>query len=385
LDSPRHVRAISAQARSVAAPLRRRLADALPGAVPPGSVVLITCHRVEAYVPDNGNAGELRHLVPEGARILEGRDAVRHIASVAVGRDSVVLGEDEILHQLRAALASARREGPVHPTVDQVLTRALQAGRRSRSWQQGRRRSLGDVAVAAIERTHGSIAGRGVLVVGAGRMGSLAARSAVHAGAHVTVASRSQEHAIRLAEAVGARAVSLQGGLPGRELIGVIVALSGPWPMTESDAVRLVGGRAIVVDLSDPAALPAGVADGLGPRLVSADQIAMDGDADHPASSRLTRRMELLMDAVVEDVEAWIAAADTRSAAGALVRRADRARAIELDALWRRLPGLDADARAAIDGMTRHLAARLLQQPLEGLGPDRHGHDGHPARDAAAR
>ena len=110
--TPRRLAAITAHARRVTASDREGLAASLPGAVPVGSVTLVTCHRVEAYLhTDDAHLESFAALLPDGAGILEGDDAIRHVISVAAGLDSVVVGEDEILHQLRASLESTRAGG----------------------------------------------------------------------------------------------------------------------------------------------------------------------------------------------------------------------------------------------------------------------------------
>ena len=132
--------------------------------------------------------------------------------SVAVGRDSVVVGEDQILHQLRASVDAARAAGTLDPALERLFALALQAGRRARSWRQGPARSLADVALASIEQQAGAIRGRDVLVVGAGKMGRLAARAAVAAGASVAVANRSADGAAALAASTGARIEAFDPG-----------------------------------------------------------------------------------------------------------------------------------------------------------------------------
>jgi glutamyl-tRNA reductase len=378
----RSVLALTAHARDVPATDRERFAAALRATLPAGSVLLVTCHRVEGYlVSSTGEAAALlRDALPAGARLRAGDAAARHLVAVAVGRDSVVLGEDEILHQLRDALATTRGSGALDPGLDRLFGLALQAGRRARSWQQGRRRSLGDVAVDAIERVTGPVTGRSILVVGAGRMGALAARSAARAGASVVVANRTFERARALADAVGGQTADLDPGAGVAAAAGVIVALSAPWEIAPATMTAFVEGRGVVVDLSFPSAVSAALGRRLGDRLVTADQLALED----MGAARPEPRLDDLIDRSVHEFADWQARGDGRAAADALVQRADREREIELDALWRRMPSLEPEAREAIERMTRHLAARLLQQPLERLGRDPDGRDGKLIRDLFA-
>jgi glutamyl-tRNA reductase len=368
----------AAHARDVPAAERERFAARLRAVLPEGTVLVVTCHRVEAYAmgATENQSAELRDVTPAGGRILTGEAAVRHLMTVAVGRDSVVLGEDEILHQLRKALDAARASGRLDPAIDRLFGVALKAGRRARSWQQGRRRSLGDVAVDVIERGNGRLAGRRLLVVGAGTMGGLAARAAIRTGATVTIANRSPEAARALAEAIGGRAIHLDPGTDLADTAGVIVALGGPWTIEPATVAALVAGRAFVVDLSFPSAVSIELARQLGERLVTADQLTLAEGTDAPAGDGTDARLDALVDGSVAEWVEWLAGGDARSAADALMRRADREREIELHALWRRVPALEPETREAIEGMSRHLAERLLRQPLERLGRDADGRDG---------
>ena len=355
------------------------------------ALILETCHRVEAYVatPEELESVAFSAELPAGGRALSGEDAVRHAVTVAVGRDSVVVGEDQILHQLRATVDTARAEEGLAPGLERLFALALQAGRRARSWQPGPRRSLADVAVASIERLGGGVRGRDVLVVGAGRMGRLSARAARAAGASVAVANRTPEAAQTVAASAGARVESFDPGDRIGGFAGVIVALAGPWPVGPSTRDTLAASGIVVVDLSVPAAVLPELAEILGPRLVTADGLATaDLRADAPAAAgrqdATSARLDALVDRTVAEFLAWGARVGGRSAAEALVLHADRECEAELAALWRRLPDLDPDVRIAIEGMTRHLADRLLREPLERLGRDPDGRDGQAVRDLFA-
>jgi glutamyl-tRNA reductase len=375
--------ALVTHARHVAATDRERFATAVRQVTAGQAFLLETCHRVEAYLTSAADAQRFAAALPEGGRILAGHAAVHHAMTVAVGRDSVVVGEDQILHQLRVSVDTARATGALDPALERLFAIALQAGRRARSWRQGPARSLADVAIASIERQVGPIQGRDVLVVGAGRMGRLAARAADSAGASVAVANRSADGAETLAASTGAR---LEAFDPGARLVSyaaVIVALAGPWPIAEATGDGLAGTGTVVVDLSVPAAVPARLAEILGGRLITADALALV-DAEAGPTDGPIGRLDTLADRSTAEFVAWLKRRDGRAAAEALVERADRERAAELAALWRRLPDLDSETRVAIEAMTEHLATRLLRAPLERLGRDSDGRDERAVRDLFA-
>ena len=370
-------------ARFVPAADREAFARRLRTVTSDALVILETCHRVEAYAVglDDRAVAALAADLPAGGRLLAGHEAIGHAISVAVGADSVVVGEDQILHQMRAALDGARAAGPVDAALERLLALALRAGRIARSWQQGPRRSLADLALESIERTAGPLAGRDILVVGAGQMGRLTARAAVAGGASVSVANRTVAGAEGLAGAVGGRVVPFDPGDDVERFAGIVVALGGPWVLAGSTADLLAAGTSAVIDLSMPAAVPPGLAERLGPRLVVADGLARAGDRLVPPTDA---RIGGLIARTAAEFGAWQRGRAGRAAAAALVAHADRERETELEALWRALPDLDPDARRAIEGMTRHLARRLLRQPLERLGRDGDGRESRAVRDLFA-
>jgi glutamyl-tRNA reductase len=345
--------------------------------------MLETCHRVETYLTSADEAARLALALPAGGRALTGEDAVHHAVTVAVGLDSVVVGEDQILHQLRASVDAGRAAGTLDPALERLFAVALQAGRRARSWRQGPGRSLADVALASIEQQVGAIRGRDVLVVGAGKMGRLAARAAVAAGATVAVANRSASGAAALAASTGARTEAFNPEARIGSYAGVVVALAGPWPIGAATIDALAKSATVVVDLSVPVAVPVSLAESLDGRLITADALAL-ADIGPSAKDGSAARLDALVERSTGEFVDWLRGREGRSAAEALQERADRQREAELAALWRRFPDLEPEARDAIEGMTRHLADRLLREPLERLGRDADGRDGRAIRDIFA-
>lgn len=383
---PGTIVALVTHARQVPAIERERFAVRLRDELAGKALVLETCHRVEAYLicPDDAERMAVAVLVPAGGRALTGEPAVRHAIAVAVGRDSVVVGEDQVLHQLRESVDAARTAGGLDAVLARLFAIALRAGRRARSWRQGPPRSLADVALTAIERQIGPIRGRDILIVGAGRIGRLAARAATAAGASVSVANRSAEGAKSLAAMTGARIVAFDPGARAGAFAGVVVALSGPWPIGAGTAEALRANRTVVVDLSVPAAVPMPVGAAIGQRFVPADALALADAEPETLQDGTLARLEALIDSMTTEFLDWLAGRDGRAVAEALITRADREREAELAALWRRLPDLQPEARDAIEGMTRHLAKRLLREPLERLGRDSDGRDERAVRDIFA-
>lgn len=375
--------ALVTHARDVPAIERERFAAALQRELAGRALILQTCHRVEAYLGDADDAARLARELPSGGRALTGEQAIRHAMNVAVGRDSVVVGEDQILHQLRASVDAARAAGTLDAALERLFALALHAGRRARSWRQAPAGSLADVALASIVQQVGPLRDREILVVGAGKMGRLAARAAATAGASVAIANRSGDAAEALAASTGARIEAFDPEDRIGAFAGVVVALAGPWSIGSATIHALATSATVVVDLSVPAAVPESLAEILGRRLVTADDLAVI-DGGPATRDGTTDRLDALVEHSALEFVVWLKGREGRAAAEALKERADRECEAELALLWRRFPELEPEARDAIEGMTRHLADRLLRQPLERLGRDNDGREGRAIRDIFA-
>jgi len=117
------------------------------------AVILVhTCHRVELYVAQGAFGTGLLPQLPPGGQRLEDADAARHLISVACGLKSAVLGEDQILHQVRETYSLRHASRALNPLLDRLFQVALNAGRRAHGWFDGSPRSLGDVALDEIEK-----------------------------------------------------------------------------------------------------------------------------------------------------------------------------------------------------------------------------------------
>src|SRR5262249_47386286 len=188
----------------------------------PDAVALTTCHRVELY--GFGPAPSLTEL-----RVRRGADAVTHLMRVAAGLESAIVGEDEVLHQVRGALRGAQHNGSLDFRLLRVFESAIATGRRARSRRTASSGNLAQSAVAWLSN-RSDLSGRVVVVAGAGRMGAALAHSLAGVGAFVAVASRDPSRASRLAAVYSGQGVSLeQGAAMTTSAAAAAVALGGLW------------------------------------------------------------------------------------------------------------------------------------------------------------
>lgn len=377
------VTALVAHARWVPSIRREAFAAELAAMEPsPGAIAVHTCHRVELYVAPGAWGDRPLPELPVGGERLDDVDAARHLIEVACGLDSAVLGEDEILHQLRETVAARQGQLALDPVLDRLFQAALHAGRRAHTWFEGPPRSLADLALDAIARRAGPVDGRTILIAGTGRMGRLAALAAVRRGARVAITNRTEARARDLARELDGIVVPFGADDVLPTIDGAILAIGGLWRLGPNDLERLARSDAPITDLSSPPALPDEVQERLGSRFVSVDDLAA-GPVSEP-DDRLRRRLGTLVSDAGREYCRWLRARDAVPAIQAMARSAEARRLEELDWLLRRLGDLPDEERHLIEQMSHRLVAGILHAPLAALNADPSGDLERAARDLFA-
>ena len=332
------------------------------------AVLVCTCNRVEVYaVVEAFHAGLAdivgvlsRHAGVDTAALFEhlyvhyAGAAAEHLFRVAAGLDSMVVGEAQILGQVRTAYNSAREAGTVH-----TETGLDQAGRSV-------------VAEALVDAAHvlDGLAGRRALIVGAGSMGGLAAAALRRAGiGSVVIANRTEVNGVRLAESLGAQGVSASSvGLAGladriaaADLVVCCTGASGTVIVDGMVWARPAGRPLVICDLGLPHDVDLGVAEVPGVTLVDLESLQRRlGEA--PGGLDTGRAAAI----VAEELREYLAAqrsAEVTPTVTALRRRAAEVVDAEMLRLDSRLPELDAAVRAELARTVRRVVDKLLHTP----------------------
>jgi glutamyl-tRNA reductase len=372
------VLALIAHARGVPSAAREAFAAECEALEADDAIILVhTCHRVELYVALGafGDAS-LPHL-PAGGLRLQDAAAARHLINVACGLNSAVLGEDQILHQVRETYSVRHAARPLDPVLDRLFQVALNAGRRAHGWFAGSPRSLGDVALDEIERVAGSLLDQPILIVGAGSMSRLTAQAAARRGAQVTITNRTSERAATLARHIGGKTVDAPSDGTLGPFVGAVVAVSGKWAVHPQDAARLVESGTTVVDLSSPPAVSQTLQAQLGDRFVSIDDLAWGPQVE--LADGLRGRLETLVTESGGEYCRWLRSRDFLPAIQAMTDAAEARRCSEMAWLVRRLPSLSEQDRALVDQMSHRLVGGILHAPKSALRLDENGELGRAA------
>ncbi len=370
--------ALAAHARDVASEEREDFAAAAtPLAGDPRVLLVRTCHRAEVYAvlePGPDGAPLVLPRLPAGGRKLEGMETVRHAFATAAGLDSTVVGEDQVLHQLRDSVAQRHRMGTggsgLHPIILRLMETALHLGREARARRAGPPRSLGDVALDEMASAIGSLAGRRLLVVGAGRMARLVTAAATRRGAQVFITNREMEHAAVLAHGFDVDTVALGADDPLPEVHGVACAIAGAWALSHGQRAELIERDVPVVDLSSPPALDRELRESLADRYVSVDELAR-GPQD-AARAREHQRLRRVLDEAEQDFTRWLQTRHIAPTIEAISARAEQHRRDELERLFRRADLADHE-RELVEQMSRRLVAGLIHRPIATLREDEDG------------
>src|SRR5829696_5648120 len=345
------------------------------------AVVLSTCNRTEVYASVerfHPGVGDLRDAISELAytapeeladHVYTYHDtaAVAHLFTVAAGLDSALLGESEILGQVRRAWEVAALEGASGPTLNQLFRHAVEVGKRVRHQTGIGRRltSLSSAAVALAGERLGGLAGRRALVLGAGAMGERIATVAAARGASVVVANRTLDRALAVAARVGGQAVGLLELPTALAEVDVVLTSTGaPTVLVERAELEPVVARRteplLVVDVAVPRDVDPAVGSLPGVTLLDMDDLRASVDAGLAARRREVGRARDLID---EEVARFRDTASARSAAPlvvALRRRAEEVRAAEVARLGRNLSPAEQEA---LEALSRSLVAKLLHEP----------------------
>ena len=348
-------------------------------------VVLSTCNRTEVYAVAerfHGAFDDIRDFFSETSglpadevarHIYSQHDigAVNHLFAVAAGLDSAVLGESEIIGQVRDAWERAMDEGVSRSSLNMLFRHALEVGKRART-ETGISRSTASVSHAAVELAEdilGTLHGRNVLVVGAGEMGEGVATALSRAGAgSVVVVNRTVERGEALADKVGARVAHFENLETEVSAADVIVSCTGAGipVLTERlvhDARVGIDSPLLIVDIALPRDVEASVSHLPGVTLRDLDHLKEWANRGLEKRAAEVEQVRAIID---EETERFVADQTQRQAAPLIAQLRDAVEAVrvsEIERVVARLASFDDEQREILESITRGIVSKLLHNP----------------------
>src|SRR5262245_17015269 len=370
--------------------LREILRDVQATGVLAEAVLVSTCNRVEVYgvadVPGEARAVCFRHLCryrgvaaasvePYLYTHLDG-DAVRHAFRVAASLDSMLVGEPQILGQFKDAFALAQSCEIVGPTLHTLFTQAFAVAKRVRTETEIGRHAV-SVSFAAVElakKIFAGLEGRAVLLVGAGKMGELAARHLVEHGAFpIYVVNRTWSRAQDMARALSGTAVPFaELGMALSSVDIVITSTGSPEPVVTRDmTARALNGRRARPLFFIDIAVPRDVATEVGTLddvyLYDIDDLKQVVDANLRERAREAQRAETLVDREVAKFIIRLADVEVVPTIVSLRARLEDIRSGEVRKALARLPEASPETREAIEALSTAIVNKILHAPITKL------------------
>ncbi len=360
------------------------------------AVILSTCNRVEITVTTDDGADPQaivdsfladqkaieRETVGPCLYRYEGSDAIHHLFRVASSLDSMVIGEPQILGQLKAAYTSAKTCGALCGWLEGLMTRAFGVAKRVRS-ETGIGQMAVSVSYAAVElarKIFGSLDNRTIMIVGAGKMSELAARHLRGSGAsHVFVTNRTHERAVEMAQLFQGTPVEYTRFVAMLPEVDIVITSSGAphYILHKDEMQRVIAARRnkpmFLIDIAVPRNIEPAVNDVDNVYLYDID------DLQEVVNSNLRERMkeaehaEALVKEEVDRMLARLKVAEVTPTIVGLQEQLEQIRAVELDKLRRR-HALTPELEQAIDAMTRGMMNKVAHGPISEL----RNHAGHP-------
>ncbi len=351
------------------------------------AAILSTCNRVEVYA----TVPEARRGVEQLGQFLRDyhgfsspdflryyyvhfdKDAVRHLLRVASGLDSMVLGEDQILGQIRQALRLAEAAGTAGWPLSNLLREALRVGKRARTETQISRYSVSvsSVGVEKAKQVLGDLGSRSVLIVSAGEMGKLAGKIVRDSGARrITVTSRTFQRAADLAARLGGQAMPFDRLVEVIADADIVISSTGAsgfvlGPDAVAQAMSLRPQRPLVViDIAVPRDVDPAVARIDNVHLFDIDDLQSVSQASLHERQREAVKAECIIDAEVPRLMRWWQTLKVVPTIAELRQRAEAICQREVAKTLKKMPDLSEEEQARLDAMTQAIVKKLLHHPI---------------------
>ncbi len=358
-------------------------------------VILSTCNRTEVYtITDGDNQGIKSSLdflhkylgIPQHnlqlyTYVLEGKAAVEHLYRVTCGLDSMVIGEYEVLGQVRQTLEAAEEAAMASPPLRHLFQSAIRAGRRVRE-ETGISKnalSVSSVAVELAARAVGDLAKRKMVLIGAGEAGRLAARAARERGvSRIVVASRSRERASELATELDGLPLGMNRLAEELTTCDLVVACADAphhvldVPTVEAAMTQRREAPLVIIDIAVPRNVTPEVAKINNVFLYNIDDLTSISEQNRRQREGEMKKASEIISAELKEFFAWWQDLEVRPVVAALMKKAEDIRSSHLKRTLKKLPPLSEEQQYSLEMMTRAIVNKILKSPINSLKANGH-------------
>jgi len=351
------------------------------------AMILSTCNRVELVVHSEAGAPDLmgffnvffavdHSLLRPHVYEYREREAVRHLFRVASSLDSMVVGEPQILGQVKEAYAVAKSVGAARTDLDRLLQNAFSVAKRVRTETEigSSSVSIASVAVDLAEKIFGALEGKKVFLVGAGKMSELAARHLVHRGASsIFIANRTHERAVQLAAEFGGHVIRFDDLYTSADRADIIITSTGsPQPIFRPEhGAQFIHRRRnrpmFFIDIAVPRDVDPEMNRVEGIFLYDVDDLQSVAASNQTDRAKEAERAEAIIAAEVERYHKQLSVLDAVPVIRGLHRAAETMRQSELRNAESRLRSLSEEQWSAVEALTRSMMNKFLHPTLQAI------------------
>jgi len=363
-------------------------ASNLLASLTPHGVIISTCNRTEVFTisADNENktANGLKFLknclgvsddiLHQHIYTLEGSAAVKHLFRTASGLDSMIIGEYEILGQVKQALAAAEKARMTDLPLRHIFQSAIHTGRRVRE-ETGISKnalSVSSVAVDLATKAVGNLKSSRMLVIGAGDAGRLVAKAAKDRGvSQIVIASRTQERASSLTVALGGTAIKLDDAIQEMCKCNIVVTCANaPHSLLTVNQLKAIkknrpGLPLVIIDIAVPRNVEPEVAQLEGVFLYNIDDLYSIHRKNRRRRESETNKAEGIVAEEMSKFAIWWRNHKTRPLVSAMMGKAEKIRISQLKRTMDKMPSLSDEDKYHMDKMTKAIITKILKDPIE--------------------
>lgn len=362
----------------------------------PHGVIVSTCNRTEIYAVDAENyQAEKASLdfmkawanVPDDSLlpyvyVSQDKAAAEHLFRVASGLESMIVGEFEVLGQVKQALATAEKAGMVNLPLRHLFQSAIRIGRRIRN-ETGISKNALSVSSVAVDLAAGIVGNLErckMLVIGTGEAGRLVAKAAKERGiSHVVVAGRTQERAAALADQLGGIPISARNLREELPAINLVITCSGaPHPVLDVSRVEETmknrpESPMVIIDIAMPRNVEPEVACIKGVFLYNIDDLTEISNSNRKQREAEILQAEEIILGGMNKFVSWWQDLEVRPIISALMSRAEEVRLVHLNKTLKKLPPLSPEQLESLEAMTKSIASQILEDPVHYLKANGNG------------
>ncbi|MFC1955235.1 glutamyl-tRNA reductase [Chloroflexota bacterium] len=358
-------------------------------------IILSTCNRTELYTVTNDNSNSLEattdffhtyldmadDILNTCTYTLEGIAVVEHLFRTACGIDSMILGEYEVLGQVRQAFDTAERAGTVNMPLRHIFQNAVRIGRkvREKTGISKNALSVSSVAVDLATNAIGELQNCQMLVIGAGEVGRLVAKAAKERGvSRILVASRTQERARNMTDTLGGIAIGMHEVAEYLPFCNVLVTCAdAPHYLLDISIIRAAMQKRgeqpmVIIDIAVPRNVEPEISQISHVHLYNIDDLFRISQQNRYQREAEVKKVEEIIAVEKAKFALWLQEYKVRPVIRAMMSKAEEIRHSHLKRTMKKLPPMSEEERYNLEMMTRAIVAKILKNPINNLKTNGH-------------